>query len=584
MKFDFFEIDKEKSMKRILTKILSNNLLIAVSINLVFLIFLIILFDIKYQGNDDFGISMFASKSYGEQFYFLGFTNSIYMHIVYILQNSINIINWHVGLEIIFSFISLISITYVVFESSRSKIIRFGVLLVIAAISPQFYIAIQFTKSSALIILSGYLLVLYYLKSDNRKIMLFLGLILIIFGSLIRFENFLMVSVFSILICFFEVFISEKLIFNRNGLMKIARYGTTVMLLFATVAGLKFFGTIIVNKNDEVRYYLDYTKYRAELLDFGVADYNQNQEEYKKLNISKEDLDVLRTWTFADPDKFDLKTFEEMVALKNKDVKVTDFGNVFKTAFRSIIMYKTPLYLLELKIVFVLICLIFLFKSNLKKKIFILFMCFSLVVLYLYLAYIGRILTRAEYGIWLSAIIFSIYYLNESYCKKTAINRGDEIKKNRFCKLHILVELIIVGIVLISSGASSNIIYDMRYKNFIETIDLNQDSLYLIDILTFSDFDKSYNAILPMKNSEYSNVYFLGGCQIKSPPTEKILSNHNVKNPFKDVIDNDKIFIVDNIRIEQKIEYIRRNYDENAYAVHIDKVEGFDVYQIKTKK
>lgn len=579
MKLNFLEINKEK-----IIKILKNNLFIAVSINLIFFLLLVIFFDIKYQTNDDFGISMFTSKSYGEQFYFLGFTNFIYMYIVAFLQNSINIINWHVGLQIVFSFSALVSITYVLFECNRGIIIRSGILLLIAIVTPQFYIAIQFTKSSALIILAGYLLVLCYLKLDYRKLMLFIGVILVTFGSLIRFENFLMVSLFSFFICFFEIFINQKFTFNRKGLIIIAKYATIFGILFAIVFGVKFIGTMVENKNYEVSYYLNYTKYRSDLLDFGVPDYNDNKEEYKKLNISKEDLDVLKTWTFADPDKFDLKTFEAMATLKSKDVKTKDWGQLVKTIVHSITINKAPVYLLELKIVFALICLIFLFKSNLKKKLYILAVCILIALLYMYLAYIGRIVTRAEYGIWLSAITFLIYYFEQINCLKSISNKVEEIESGKLYIKYIITTIFAIGIIFVFSSINSNITYDKRYKNFVEIAGTNKDDLYLIDVFTFINFDKSYNAILPMKNDEYSNIYLLGGCHIKSPTTDKILINYNVKNPFKDAIDNNKIFIVDNNNIEQKLEYIKRNYDKNAYAVHTDNIEGFDVYQIKTKK
>ena len=54
---------------------------------------------------------------------------------------------------------------------------------------------------------------------------------------------------------------------------------------------------------------------------------------------------------------------------------------------------------------------------------------------------------------------------------------------------------------------------------------------------------------------------------------------HGIKNPYRDVVNNQNIYLVDD-NIDLTLKYIRQYYAENAEAVFVKTIGNVDVYQI----
>ena len=77
----------------------------------------------------------------------------------------------------------------------------------------QYFCAIfNFTRTAALVAIAGYLLIFFYLSDRvNENIFIAIsGSILVLFASMLRFESFLMISVFAFGMFLYEVFFSNK--------------------------------------------------------------------------------------------------------------------------------------------------------------------------------------------------------------------------------------------------------------------------------------------------------------------------------------------------------------------------------------
>ena len=60
------------------------------------------------------------------------------------------------------------------------------------------------------------------------------------------------------------------------------------------------------------------------------------------------------------------------------------------------------------------------------------------------------------------------------------------------------------------------------------------------------------------------------------------METHGITNPYRDVINNDSIYLVDD-NIDLTLKYIRQYYDSSAQAVFIKTIGNVDVYQIRSK-
>ena len=55
-----------------------------------------------------------------------------------------------------------------------------------------------------------------------------------------------------------------------------------------------------------------------------------------------------------------------------------------------------------------------------------------------------------------------------------------------------------------------------------------------------------------------------------------------MKNPFHDLINSEKVYIIDN-KIDDTVEYIQKHYDENAQAIMVSEIGSYKVYSIQSK-
>ena len=77
-------------------------------------------------------------------------------------------------------------------------------------------------------------------------------------------------------------------------------------------------------------------------------------------------------------------------------------------------------------------------------------------------------------------------------------------------------------------------------------------------------------------------MYPLGGWSAKTPVYSAALDQYQVKNPFRDLINSEKVYIIDN-KIDDTVEYIQKHYDENAQAIMVSEIGSYKVYSIQSK-
>ena len=97
----------------------------------------------------------------------------------------------------------------------------------------------------------------------------------------------------------------------------------------------------------------------------------------------------------------------------------------------------------------------------------------------------------------------------------------------------------------------------------------------LSEIVCYGPFDR-------MPENLLDNVYWFGGWECRTPGYTQEMETHGITNPYRDVINNDSIYLVDD-NIDLTLKYIRQYYDSSAQAVFIKTIGNVDVYQIRSK-
>ena len=337
------------------------------------------------------------------------------------------------------------------------------------------------------------------------------------------------------------------------------------MVFFISVAAFTITDIAIIDQNEEAKHYREYNKARGEVSDFVLPNYSMYTDEYKALGIGQNDYQILNSWNFADEEKFDIATLESIAKIAKKDRK-----DVFSTLFRELKKVSSSVYL-WLFVTFIPITLVFAKKKSRVTMLLILFV-FLLCMSYMYI--IGRFTHWVISGILLSSLItlllsFEVKEKNEKSIKPT-IYTG------------LLVLSLFVSIFnYANSYGSYSSSYHLSVLDIFHNLSQNPNSLYLFDHAT--DPSVEIHHIVPafssLEKNLYNNCYSLGGWDTNSVAKNSILKRYGVEgSPYKALIERDNIYLVDTRAYEQKLIFIRENYDSGANISLVDVVDGYYVF------
>ena len=136
-----------------------------------------------------------------------------------------------------------------------------------------------------------------------------------------------------------------------------------------------------------------------------------------------------------------------------------------------------------------------------------------------------------------------------------------------------------MGSIAISVLLNSNIYLNGKAKEHNIAVEpkksmmqLNQSSnFYFLDVLSMYDVFYSFNLFETPERNMYKNFYYLGGWSTFSPLTNERLKTHDIKKPFKALVERRDTFLIDNTSVDLKATYIREHYYPNIFWCAYDK-------------
>ena len=581
--------DKEIALERKYD--IKRNLLI-MSCCLLFFFLYIILGYVRYETNDDIGFNTIAAGYMGNNSEKLFFINVLFGYILKALYSFTKNINWYLCTILALNLIAIVTICYAL--TYRIKNIFLSILITVmvnVTIGKQLYNLVQFTKTAAVLLVAGFVIIACYEKnSKGHRPALFLGIILFIIGYWIRSECLaLLLPYFVVYIVFDSIHIYHNSKKSMSRVMVNKYFIPSVFIIFGII--LSFSVNYLSQRSGNWREYWNYHEARAELCDNGAPVYDMFSDFYDSLGWDYSEVALFVSWISID-DSFSYDNIHKICDFKsqveknynrlNEDYIDEYFDAIFEKGIKTFKYWYIYLTIIVLVIILV-------GKSGL------LVVLSNLIILlgeYAYLVYIYKVEWRVCFSIWFCFIILSGLFLCQYYKTTGAIDKiGNKLLDKRVKRISVSTILctILTAILLLDriSVLSSEfvdfkgckVIYqkDNPCADFIDyTID--DDKTYILDTKTFFDIYRSVWDIVGDQEDLNKKYVSSGGWMIPSPTREEYF-DYNVPT-LSDLYTKDNVYFVSSSETEYLVlSLLCDKYDANISMEIVEEYKGLKVWK-----
>ncbi len=590
-----------KKVKGELKKLSHHHLGLAIGINLFFLIMILVFCEVKYEVSDDFVMASILSGAYGGELNpHMIFINVLWGYFLMPLYRIFPGISWYLIGQLFLCFLSFTAVTYMLLERLEIWMALVLSVVFITSFSNDAYILVQFTKTASLAVMSGSLLFLwgvFHLRDKQRRKIVISGGFLVLAGSLIRYNSIYIAGGFIlgiVIIEFVRMFLKQrKEIFGKG--IKIAAIG--MILIFAVQSG-RWIDKAIYNSDKEYNYFKEYNAARANIVDWPDYGYWMGELEYKEMGLSEQDYFMMRTWNFADNKVFNLGVLEsagEKLKEIHSEVSISITSKVEEIKSRGYLLYPV-----------VWACIILLVLSIVLNKTIWWTSLAACCVGGMYLVYFfvsGRVVYRVEYAVFSCVFLAIIYFFEKEGCKdlcyKQEVRQACAILVVLCMGLQILLDLPNHSIQSMSGKEYEEYVEDMFYKSWDYDSrrygakaykkdgykELNEEMRSDSEKFYFMDFNTTiqtlyfqYSPWKTLPKQYYKNKVYMTGITSGYPEVVKILEKNDISNPMESLVEKD-VYVIDNLYIDAKLEYIKKHYYPNARVVLYKEIDGYKIWK-----
>lgn len=536
----------------------------SVAINLFFLALCLIFGDLKFGAIDDYFMAARLTGALGTDYNpHLIFVNAIYGYALLPLYHLFPKIGWYYIGEMFSVFLSFTVIGYVLLQRCGERRGAILAALFTALFASDFYLVVQFTQCASILSAAGMLLFAdgvismdsigpTGLQNDMRAniqkaVPFVLGILLMLWGSVMRWQAFLMGMPFFCL----------GMLFIFKDCWKVK---------WRVIAGLAilFAGAFAMHSWDQKIYqvpeYADFVKFQGPRVTFGDnSNYNQNAvyEDAEELGLSGKDFHMLTEWVLYDTEVYSVDSLARYASLippyreKNEARLIPQkLLNALAHSLRS------PLFWVWFAFCIIVYC-------TQRRKFLYLWSSLALILALLaYLMAMSRLVYRVESGFWLYAAVLAIPLFG------------------RF--LFDLPRKLVVGVIgviavanVFAYATSGETVRDpssgeMRtlaiedttdYMQVFDYIDSQPDKMFLLSMNAFMRFSHHRNPpYLAEPIGQYRRTVSFGYWTPYLPEVKEALADFGVKSPMKDVV-HDNIIVLNEPHL---VDFLQRHYYDSV--------------------
>lgn len=514
-----------------------------------------------FETNDDAGM---AAIIYGYQGEFTSRMVFINVLMGYLMEACLTVIPqlpWYTLFQCGLLMASFGTMLYLIFCRFQRWTAVLPAALLLIFFGYHCFTLVQFSKTAGVAVIAGILLMFHAWTHRRRWWFYVLAGALILAGSLYRFSVFEMLL---IPLAGVGLFLLIPLLKQRSW-KDILRLCIPFVVVFALCFGCKVFDTWSYQHIDNWNEYLHFNSLRAQLLDYGFPDYEENIELYTSLGISEQDLTLYQNWEFADPERFTIEVMEQLVAAKEPRTPAA-LSTIWSNLGIGLLSYS----FLPATLIVLMLGLLWSKKNSLLLLAYEV-LAFCGIQIYLFLR--GRYLvTRVDISLFLAVFLVLVLYTWEQ-----------APKLQRRLGLVLSAAALVVSLpYMASTQAQAPSIQASAQSNqdVFELISSDPSHLYLVtglpDDLSLFHIERQGNR---------SNWSQLGGWKTHSPIMQSVWDRFGVTNPYRNMVDNPDIYYLCNSDMELRLNYIRSHYapDAQAYVVKlIGEDAAYPVFRIAT--
>lgn len=535
-------------------------------INLVFLTLCLIYGDLRYGAIDDFFMAGTLTGIHGTDYnVHLTFVNALYGYMLLPFYQLFPKIGWYYIGELSSVFISFVMISYVLFRKMGEQWGLLLSVLFVAVFSADFYMAVQFTQCGSILSAAGMLTFLFgicgkdFLKVRETRIYCIVGLILLLWGSWMRWHSFLMGMPF----------------FAMSLLLQIKSCWRSRKIVLTSLAVL-FIGTFACQKFDRALYetpeYKQYIAFQGPRATLGDGnDYNQQAvyEDLEELGYSGVDFAILRSWTFYDNSVFSLDSLQSILALIQSHKYKVEISSLPHELLRALVhSAHYPIFGIWL-----ILC-IGIFVSNRQKWPYPWCSLFVVLLLMGKLILMNRLVYRVENGFWLYASVLAIPFLGNLPKIPNLLARGISAVVLFATLFTYAINGVEVRHPTTGSKGSLASLEDSSindYKKLFAYIDSMPDSVvFLASMNAYMRFAYYKNPpYLSEPMGSWRRIIPMGYWTPYLPEIETAFRERGLTNPMEDVV-LDNVYVIDENGL---VDYLQRHYYKH---VVVDTVRDFN--------
>lgn len=547
------------------------SLLYSLAINAFFLLLCLLFGELIFGAIDDFFMARILEGVYGNGYNIhLTFVNALYGCLLLPLYHLFPKVGWYYVVEMFAMFLSLTVIDFVLLKKLGKTWGLLTATLVSAALASDYYLVLQFTQCAEALSAAGVLLLWIGLETksvdESKKIRngyLILGVLLLVWGTMMRYDAFFMGIPFFILI-FLLIFFEHKM--SRKKLI------LCTLAIFILVIGSRAFDRSLYT-DSEYSPYRAFQGPRAALVDLENYDSQAIYDEMEETGLLGSDFARIKNWSFYDNKVFSLDNVSIIMQLVQKYKGGVNIYSIPENLYYALQKSgTTPIFLLWL------FGGMLAFISEKKNVWYVWLTFFFVMVACAYLLYLGRLVYRVESGLWL-------------YSTVLLITRIKQLPLIPFRPVAAIIFVIMVANVFIYAKSD----YMVRGPNHAEKVRMSSE-MDTVDYVSMFDYLDHLNdsSLVLFPHSEYMNMSFhreppylaaaqgswkkfvpMGFWTPHFPDIEKHINSVGVSNPFEDVVKKN-VYVINDARLGP---YLKQHYYEEVVLDSVKSFNGMTLYK-----
>lgn len=550
--------------------------LYSVAINLFFLVLCLVFGGIKFGAIDDYFMAAVLTGAHGMDYNpHLLFVSAIYGYALLPLYHLFPKIGWYYIGEMAAVFASFTAVGYVLLRRCGE---RWGLLLATlftAMFASDFYLVIQFTQCASILSAAGMLLFGYGVVDcrapkgarNDVIIPIVLGVLLLLWGSVMRWEAFLMGM----------PFFGVGLLFNLKQCWKfkwVTVAGLAVM--FAGAYAMHHFDASLY-KNADYAPYVDIQGPRAALGD--VSNYNQNAvyEDMEEMGKSGIDYHMLTDWMFYDTETFAADSMRNIIGVINhyrdpiEKMQIPRLLlNVLGSSLRSPLFWSWFVF-----------CIL-IYATNRKKVLYLWASLAIVIYLMTILLSMGRLVYRVESGFWLYAAVLAVPLWGRF---RYELPRKLIVAAIAVIALANVFTYVTSGEMVRGPGSGElrtlAIEDSTDYNQVFAYIDSQPDKMFLLSMNAYMRFSHHKNPpYLAEPIGSYRRTVSLGYWTPYLPEITRTLAEFGITNPIKDVV-YDNVVVVNAGGLA---DFLQRHYYDSVAVEKIKSIGEMEFFKYRLVK